>query len=78
MVVVPKQNDKICVDLTKLNESVKRTNFALQNIEKSLGLLAGANILPNLTQKRVFGRSNSPMTKFITYFGWFAFHRLPF
>ena len=44
MVVVPKPNGKIriCVDLSRLNDSVKRENFPLPRIDQSLGLLAGA------------------------------------
>ena len=40
MVVVPKPNGKIriCVDLSRLNDSVKRKNFPLPRIDKSLAL----------------------------------------
>ena len=39
MVFVPKASSKIriCVDLTKLNENVKRENFPLPAIDQSLG-----------------------------------------
>ena len=44
MVVVPKPNGnvRICVDLTKLNESVKRENFPLPAIDQTLGQLSDA------------------------------------
>ena len=44
MVVVPKPNGKIriCVDLSRLNDSVKCENFPLPRIDQSLGLLADA------------------------------------
>lgn len=42
MVVVPKKNSdpRICVDLTKLNESVRREKYILPSVEQSLGSLA--------------------------------------
>ena len=85
MVVVPKQNDKIrvCVDLTKLNESVKRENFPLPNIDQSLGLLAGAKYFTKLDAKTNFWQVKLSddcklLTTFITPFGRFAFNRLSF
>ena len=46
MVVVPKPNGqvRICVDLTKLNENVKREQHPLQAIDQTLAQLAGAKV----------------------------------
>ena len=50
MVVVPKQNGKvrICVDLTKLNESVRRERHPLPAVEQTLAQLAGAQVFSKL------------------------------
>ena len=50
MVVVPKQNDKvrICVDLTRLNESVERERHILPAVDQTLAQLAGAKIFSKL------------------------------
>ena len=44
MVVVPKQNSKVrmCVDLTKLNESVQRERHILPSVEQTLAQIGGA------------------------------------
>lgn len=46
IVVVPKPNGKIrlCVDLTKLNESVCREKHILPSVDQSLAQLNGAKI----------------------------------
>lgn len=46
MVVVPKSNGdvRICIDFTKLNESVKRENYPLPAVEESLAKLANARM----------------------------------
>ena len=58
MVVVPKPkcNVRICVDLTKLNESVKRENIPLPAIDQTLGQLSGAKIFSKLDANSGFGR----------------------
>ena len=45
MVVVPKQSGKIrvCVDLTRLNQSVKRERHIMPSVEQSLAQLGGAS-----------------------------------
>ncbi|KAK7114087.1 hypothetical protein V1264_000209 [Littorina saxatilis] len=50
IVVVPKANDKVrvCVDLTKLNESVRRENFPLPTTDELLSQLAGATLFSKL------------------------------
>ena len=45
MVVVPKKDDvSFCVDLTKLNESVRRERHAMPSVEYTLGQLSDASI----------------------------------
>ena len=50
MVVVPKKNGKvrICVDLTKLNKSVKRERHPMPAVEQTLAQLAGAKVFSKL------------------------------
>ena len=48
MVVVPKANGKICVELTKLNESVCRERDLLPSVEQTLGQIAGVKIFKKL------------------------------
>ena len=50
IVVVPKSNGKvrICVDLTKLNESVRRENFPLPSTDQLLAQLSGAKVFSKL------------------------------
>ena len=50
MVVVPKANSKvrICVDLTRLNESVKRERHPLPAVDQTLAQLAGAKVFTKL------------------------------
>jgi hypothetical protein len=85
MVVVPKKNNKIriCVDLTKLNESVKRERHPLPAVDESLGQLAGATVFTKLDANSGFwqvplSEESARLTTFITPFGRFCFHRLPF
>lgn len=84
MVVAPKPNDKIriCVDLTRLNENVKRENFPLPVIDQSLGQLAGAKYFSKLDANSGFwqiklSEESRLLTTFITPFGRYAFNRLP-
>ena len=85
MVVVPKSNGKvrICVDLTKLNESVKRENHPIPSVEETLGKLAGAKVFSKIDANYGFYQINlapesRPLTTFITPFGRYCFQRLPF
>ncbi|KAJ8377185.1 hypothetical protein SKAU_G00077650 [Synaphobranchus kaupii] len=50
IVVVPKPSGavRICVDLTKLNESVRREKYTLPSVEETLGMLAGATIFSKM------------------------------
>ena len=50
MVIVPKKNNKarICVDLTKLNQSVKRERHQLPSVDQTLASMIGAKIFTKL------------------------------
>ena len=83
LVVVPKPNGKVrlCVDLTKLDQSVQRERHPLPSVDQVLGQLAGANILSKLDANSGFWQvplalESALLTTFITPFGRFCFHRL--
>ena len=85
MVVVPKANGtvRICVDLTKLNESVRRERHPLPAIEQILAQLTGAQQFSKLDANSGFWQiplspESARLTTFITPFGRFHFNRLPF
>ena len=85
MVVVPKPNGnvRICVDLTKLNESVKRENVPLPAIDQTLGQLSGAKFFSKLDANSGFwqielSEESRKLTCFITPYGRYVFNRLPF
>ena len=85
MVVVPKPNGKvrICVDLTKLNESVRRERHPLPAVDQTLAQLAGAQVFSQLDANSGFWQipldpNSALLTTFITPFGRYCFHRLPF
>ena len=85
MVVVPKPNKKvrICVDLTRLNQSVCRERHPLPAVEQTLAQLAGARVFSKLYANSGFWQiplscESALLTTFITPFGRYCFHRLPF
>ena len=85
MVVVPKSDGKvrICVDLTKLNESVRRERHILPSVDHSLAQLGGAKVFTKLDANSGFwqielSKESALLTTFITPFGRFCFNRLPF
>lgn len=85
MVVVPKKSGavRICVDLSKLNESVRREKYILPSVEQTLGMLAGAQIFSKLDANMGFwqiplSEDSARYTTFITPFGRYFFKRLPF
>ena len=85
MVVVPKPNKKvrICVDLTRLNQSVCRERHPLPAVEQMLAQLAGARVFSKLDANSGFwqiplSRESALLTTFITPFGRYCFHCLPF
>ena len=82
--MVPKANGKvrICVDLTKLNESVLRERHPLPCVDYTLAQLAGANIFSKLDANSGIWQislspESRPLTTFITPFGRFWFNSLP-
>ena len=85
MVVVPKSNNKvrICVDLTKLNKSVRRERHILPSVEQTLAQLKGAKFFTKLDANSGFwqiklSEKSALFTTFITSVGRFCFDRLPF
>ena len=85
MVVVPKPDGciRICVDLTKLNQSLRRERHMLPSIEQTLAQLGGATIFSKLDANSGFWQIEltkecSLLTTFITSFGRYCFNRLPF
>ena len=85
MVVVPKAEGKvrICVDLTKLNQSVRRERLMLPSAEQTLAQLGGATVFSKLDANSGFWqveltKESSLLTTFITPFGRYRFNQLPF
>ena len=85
MVVVPKTNGRvrICVDLTKLNESVYRERHILPAVDQTLAQIAGARYFSKLDANSGFwqiplSKESALLTTFITPFGRYHFNRLPF
>ena len=79
MVVVAKANGKvpICVDLTKLNESILREYHPLPRVDYSLAQLAGATIFSKLDANSGFWQiglspESAKLTIFIILFGRFC------
>ena len=85
MVVVSKANGKvrICVDLTRLNDSVCRERHPLPAVDQTLAQLAGARVFSKLDANSGFWQiplspESIPLTTFITPYGRYCFNRLPF
>lgn len=86
MVVAPKKSKdeiRICVDLSPLNEAVCREKFILPSVDQTLGMLSGAKFFTKIDANMGFWQI--PLTKdcahyttFITPFGRYFFNRLPF
>lgn len=85
IVAVPKPNEKIrlCIDFTKLNESVKREYFPLPTTDHLLAQLDGAKVFSKLDCNNGFHQieldeKSQELTTFITPVGRFCYKRLPF
>jgi hypothetical protein len=86
IVVIPKKDSKdirLCVDLTKLNESVMRENYPLPSTDQLLAQLADAKVFTKLDCNSGFyqlplDEASQELTTFITPFGRFCYKRLPF
>lgn len=84
MVIVPKPGKdevRICVDLTKLNESVKRERHMLPSVEHTLGQLEGAKVFSKIDANSGFwqislAKESALLTTFLTPFRRFCFNRL--
>jgi len=85
MMVVPKPDGRIriCVNLTKLNESVQRERHPIPSVEHILAQLGDTKIFSKFDANSGFWQINlqkesALLTTFITPFGKFDFNRLPF
>ena len=85
IVPVPKKNGqvRICVDLRKLNEAVKRERYVLPSLDDIAPSLQGSKVFSKLDAASGFWQiplhtESSKLTTFITPFGRFCFRRLPF
>ena len=58
LVVEPKSNGKvrICVDFTKINESVCRELHILPTVDETLSKMSGARVFSSWMQTLVFGK----------------------
>lgn len=82
-VLKPDGKVRICVDLTKLNKSVKREYYPISNVENSLARISGAKYFSKLDANSGFWQipldpSSRVLTTFITPMGRFVFNRVPF
>ena len=82
-VIKPSGNIRICVDLNKLNESVKREKYTLPTIDSILHKLAGSSVYSTLDAASGFWQialdeESCKLTTFITPKGRYCFKRLPF
>ena len=85
MVATPKSTGevRVCVDLSKLNEYVKRENHPLPALDTTLGRLAGSRVFSELDANSRFWQiklawESRPLTTFINPWGRFCFNMLPF
>ncbi|CAB4027684.1 Retrovirus-related Pol poly from transposon, partial [Paramuricea clavata] len=85
IVPVPKKNGqvRICVDMKKLNEAVKRERYVLPSLDDIAPSLHGSEVFSKLDAASGFWQiplhpESSKLTTFITPFGRFCFRRPPF
>ena len=85
IVIVPKANGKVrlCVDLTKLNLSVKREIHPLPSVKNTLGKLGNSKVFSKLDAnsafwQRTLSESSQLLTTFITPWGRYCPLRLPY
>ena len=84
IIVVPKSNEKIriCVDLTKLNDSVLRSTHPLPKIDNLLAQVSESKYFSKVDANSGFWQQKlAPesrlLTTFITPFGRYCFNRMP-
>ena len=85
IVIIPKPNGKVrlCVDLTKLNLSVKREIHPLPSVDHILGKLGNSKVFSKLDAnsafwQRTLSESSQLLTTFVTPWGRYCFLRLPY
>ncbi|KAI2646083.1 Retrovirus-related Pol polyprotein from transposon opus [Labeo rohita] len=85
MVPVPRKSGqvRICVGLNRLNQAVERERYILPTLDDILPQMAGATMFSLLDAESGFWqipleRESAKLTTFITPFGRYFFHRLPF
>ncbi|UYV70334.1 K02A2.6-like [Cordylochernes scorpioides] len=85
MVIVPKKNNeiRICVDLTKLNEKIKRERYQMPILEETLNQLSNGKVFSKLYANSGFWQiplddKSKDFTTFLTPFGRYRFCRPPF
>ena len=85
LVVAPKKGGaiRICVDYQPLNRYVCREVYPLPKVDETLAQLAGAKIFSKLDANSGFWQiplteRSKLLTTFITPFGRYYFHKLPF
>ena len=85
IVVVPKADGRvrICVDLTRLNQAVRREVYQMPTVEETLGSLTEGSVFSKLDANSgchqiVLNPESAKLTTFITPFGRYMFKRLPF
>lgn len=85
IVVVPKVDGRvqICVDLTRLNQAVRREVYQMPTVEETLGSLTEGSVFSKLDANSGFHQvalnpESAKVTTFITPFGRYMFKRLPF
>ena len=74
---------RICVDLTKLNESVRREYYIIPKVETTLGSIAEGTVYSKLDANSRFHQimlsdESAKLTNFVTPYGRYMFRRLPF
>lgn len=84
MVPAPKKSGqvRICVDLRKLNKTVKRERFVLPTAEEITAELSGSTVFSSLDAASGFwqiplDKDCQRLTTFITPFARYCFKRLP-
>lgn len=82
-VIKPIRQVRICVDLKRLNENIKRERFMLPTTDEILAKLTGAKVFTSLDAASGFWQiplhpESSQLTTFITPFARFYFKILPF
>lgn len=85
IVVVPKASGdvRMCVDLTRLNQAVKRELYPMPTVEGTLGKISEGNIYSKLDANSGFhqvplDQKSCKLTTFVTPFGRYMFKRLPY